>query len=306
MPNYLSKPNWSDFRELRRHCANDSDLQALHPSLRKSYEHYWSACRAPFLAWKFANSLEIVAAERMRAKYKSGGKLAKFIKGRLTQLQGLNACPYCGLQKNVTTDHYLPKEHFPQFASLSRNLVPSCTDCQGSGAKGQWFPGYRYKQKPLREPRGRGPLNRLLHPYFDTFLRNRVLRIEFEPEELLSDINLFVTAKNRAHRRLVQFHIEKINLPREAGWAIRTYWTGLISRIQMNPTHATNLSVLKQFLKEEMSRSHGECKSLNSIEFVFYYSVHSAPKKLQFLLNIAKQPVPPPNNKSLPKGKRYR
>lgn len=39
-------------------------------------------------------------------------------------------CQYCGLSYNVSSfDHYLPKELFPEFATLSANLVPSCHAC---------------------------------------------------------------------------------------------------------------------------------------------------------------------------------
>lgn len=50
------------------------------------------------------------------------------------------ACPYCGLPKNITVDHYLPRRHrdFPHLSFLSLNLVPSCSDCQG--AKGSFYP----------------------------------------------------------------------------------------------------------------------------------------------------------------------
>lgn len=48
-------------------------------------------------------------------------------------------CPFCGgigIPRNL--DHFLPKVHFPQFAVLPRNLVPSCRDCNMDG-KGHTF-----------------------------------------------------------------------------------------------------------------------------------------------------------------------
>ncbi|SOZ22478.1 hypothetical protein CBM2609_U20003 [Cupriavidus taiwanensis] len=52
----------------------------------------------------------------------------------------VGACPYCGLSKNITVDHYLPRTHraFPHLSFLSLNLGPSCSDCQGS--KSSFYP----------------------------------------------------------------------------------------------------------------------------------------------------------------------
>lgn len=38
-------------------------------------------------------------------------------------------CPFCGIGEASTLDHYLPKEENPQFAVLSKNLVPCCSVC---------------------------------------------------------------------------------------------------------------------------------------------------------------------------------
>lgn len=59
-------------------------------------------------------------------------------------------CPYCTLVQVQTLDHYLPKEDFPEFAVLTKNLVPSCRDCNTSGKK--------YEEDGRRA---------LIHPYFD-------------------------------------------------------------------------------------------------------------------------------------------
>lgn len=41
-------------------------------------------------------------------------------------------CQYCGLNFSPRTlDHYLPKDLFAEFSTLSLNLVPCCGDCNG-------------------------------------------------------------------------------------------------------------------------------------------------------------------------------
>jgi len=41
----------------------------------------------------------------------------------------LNKCPYCGIGRVSTLDHYLSKSRYPAFAVLPENLVPACADC---------------------------------------------------------------------------------------------------------------------------------------------------------------------------------
>lgn len=38
-------------------------------------------------------------------------------------------CPLCGVEKVIVLDHYAPKTHFPEFALLSLNLIPTCSRC---------------------------------------------------------------------------------------------------------------------------------------------------------------------------------
>lgn len=70
----------------------------------------------------------------------------------------VGACPYCGLSKNITVDHYLPRSHraFPHFSFLSLNLVPSCSDCQSS--KSSFYP----QQHPVRQTPAKASRAKLL------------------------------------------------------------------------------------------------------------------------------------------------
>jgi hypothetical protein len=46
-------------------------------------------------------------------------------------------CQYCGIGESSSTDHYLPKESFPEYSVLSSNLVPCCLAC--NSLKGTTF-----------------------------------------------------------------------------------------------------------------------------------------------------------------------
>lgn len=302
MTSYLGKPTWTDYGDLSEYCRKNSEMQILRSSLRQAYTEYWRNCQNPHNAFQYGNDLELIEREKLKKRYTSGAPVTKYIKKRLAKLQGLEACPYCGLQKNVTADHYLPKEHFPQYASFSLNLVPSCSDCQGAQAKGQWFPGYRLKRAP-DATRGRKPLQRLWHPYFDDFLRYRIISVEFEAKILLDSVRFFTKEKNSAHSNLVDFHLGKINLNREALTHVQAYWDALITTLATD--RVNELATLRGVVNREMRRAYSECRTYNSVEFVFYHAIYNSPKTLQFLLETAHS-YSLPKNQLLPKGKYYK
>ncbi len=46
-------------------------------------------------------------------------------------------CHFCGINTDSSTDHYLPKEQFPEFCVNSLNLIPCCPDC--NSYKGEYW-----------------------------------------------------------------------------------------------------------------------------------------------------------------------
>lgn len=60
------------------------------------------------------------------------GYLEGYVVSRIISIQNLqhkNKCPYCGIDKPRTIDHYLPKNDFPEFSVLPINLIPCCGHC---------------------------------------------------------------------------------------------------------------------------------------------------------------------------------
>lgn len=47
-------------------------------------------------------------------------------------------CPYCGITRPSSHDHYLPAEMFPEFSVHALNLIPCCADCNSSKGK-KWL-----------------------------------------------------------------------------------------------------------------------------------------------------------------------
>lgn len=77
----------------------------------------------------------------------------------MKSLAPLNKCPFCGLGKVETLDHYLPKDKFPSFAVLPYNLVACCTTCN----KGKSI-SYANSQS-----------EQTLHPYYDDLTQEQWL-----------------------------------------------------------------------------------------------------------------------------------
>ena len=171
--------------------------------------------------------------------------------------EDLGACLYCGLPKNITVDHYLPRDlkAFPHLSTLSANLVSACSSCQNS--KSNFFPksiaGSRNPSKGARrasillahkkeidnQSRGvklRGHnrtvtlrrlefkatrkkvsivrTKRIVHPYFDDFVKNEVFDLLLSWKNDKPKIEKFIWRQglSSAQRALLSYHLEKLHV----------------------------------------------------------------------------------------------
>ncbi|UUZ55135.1 hypothetical protein LP419_04565 [Massilia sp. H-1] len=88
-----------------------------------------------------------------------------------------DVCPLCGSTKPPgQVDHFIPKEDYPEFSFFIPNLVSAC-DCN-------LHKGKNYK----------GQINgeRLLHPYFDRCMSERLIYLSFEGDVSSPDIKIKV------------------------------------------------------------------------------------------------------------------
>ncbi len=156
----------------------------------------------------------------------------------------LSVCPYCGLPGKLTLDHYLPRapSFFPQFSSLSSNLVPACHGCQSAKGTFHPLPSRRPALKLNRQNRSRviqdTPLKvalkraaqrgnilarkqicapskgkRILHPYFDRFLTAPIWKLVIEdPSRPVESASLGAIRSTSLQTKLVAFHIRKLRI----------------------------------------------------------------------------------------------
>jgi len=79
-------------------------------------------------------------------------------------------CPFCGIGRVETVDHYLPRKHFVQFTIAFENLVPACRDCNS--------------EKLDKVPKNQGEL--FFHPYYESCCPHRWLIASIDTQTPLS------------------------------------------------------------------------------------------------------------------------
>jgi 5-methylcytosine-specific restriction endonuclease McrA len=85
------------------------------------------------------------------------------LRGEVLRAAG-GLCPYCHQLSANEIDHFLPRARFGEYAILSDNLVPICSDCN--------------KKKSRRYLAQGRPGRRYVHPYFDHLPSRQFLHAE--------------------------------------------------------------------------------------------------------------------------------
>ena len=193
------------------------------------------------------------------------GSVQKPVLERL-RARTLQYCPACGeFGTPNTLDHYLPKNHFPEFAVTAANLFPMCDICQGR--KGQHMLNAHGERL-------------FLHPYFDEFLGMQVVQLVIgEP------YNAPVSMVLRAHPNLdgdlpalVSRHLESLDIATRYYHFFRDEYIHLLASVR--DIREGGLDVRQQL---ELFRNKERHKSINSWGHVFYDSVLQNEDLLMYL-----------------------
>jgi len=135
-------------------------LQGHVPALKAGYTQYLAVNGDASAVIPIV--LPVVAATHLRKHYGSPPQALAHIK-TIRRDAAPRSCPMCGSLHSGTIDHFLDKHGHPAFAVFSPNLVPAC------------------KCNSLRGPQliGQNAGERLLHPYFDGVLTERIVAARF-------------------------------------------------------------------------------------------------------------------------------
>ncbi|MEZ2129751.1 MULTISPECIES: HNH endonuclease [unclassified Sinorhizobium] len=160
-------------------------------------------------------------------------------------MRGVEHCPICGISAPRQLDHYLPKATFQPLAVYTRNLVPTCGECNQSksatvaAAAGQQF----------------------VHAYFE-----QLPQVDFLQASLTTDGGLVVNfhidgnvgLPQLLHERLT-FQLVRLHLNERYAREINTYLTGHTVALHLSFRLGANAGVrdfLIQQAQVEFARFH--------------------------------------------------
>lgn len=222
------------------------------PAIKSAYAQYIAVSGN---AHRVANTALPEALEAgLRALYESPSKELNHIK-RIRK-DGADCCPMCGSFHTGTLDHLLPKADYPVFAIFSRNLVPACL-C--NNLRGNRLTG--------------GATERILHPYFDDVLLERLLSAHFEDLGEAPRITLRPLL-DRAHPQAaaVLFHIANVVERTPILRYLQKSWAGMLRRPSIVAAELrappSSRQALKDTIAEELKRhddTHGSQNNWRSI-----------------------------------------
>jgi hypothetical protein len=175
-----------------RRAGSYPHLQASVGVIQQAYAQYEAVAGNAFTVAPVG--ITPVTESHLKAHYKSPPKDLRHI--TTLRLEGEHLiCPMCGSSHRGTLDHLLPQDGYGAFAVFSLNLVPACK-CNSK------------RQELLIGP---NPGERILHPYFDDCLAERLVKAQFEDLGPVPKISLRLCVDN-AHPEYaaIAFHVRSI------------------------------------------------------------------------------------------------
>lgn len=110
-------------------------------------------------------------------------------------------CPLCSLTETSTLDHYLPKSLYPEFSTLSLNLVPACSKCNLS--------------KRDQVESGKAAVRLFLHPYYDRIPDSEFLLLDIKVHGQGLGLTYRLQQPHGMHRNVfsqITSHFERLDL----------------------------------------------------------------------------------------------
>ncbi|WP_394189177.1 hypothetical protein [Pseudoalteromonas atlantica] len=185
-----------------------------------------------------------------------------------------NVCPMCGSLKTGTLDHLFPKDDYPWFAVYSKNLVPAC-DCNSK-----------------RRTNLTNGNKRILHPYYDLFLNQRLLSCSITQDPLFpkAKIEIDYVLPHHAEINSIKYHTEKVVLPSgiinwlEGEWETTTLNPS--SKIQTLPlANIPTIEDFSRYLNDALNRYDQSYSTPNNWFSIFIHGVLNSAGVLRYLFD---------------------
>lgn len=238
-----------------------STLNSLRGQVELNYNHYQSKfCVSSLHELDDSNYSGFDKTALLKA-YSDNGKNLSLLKTKIKDAQELdlqNLCPYCGILTPNSTDHYVPKDSYPEYAVLAINLVPCCIQCNGK------------KSEFWKQGTSRGIINYYLDPIpnveylscsieFEERVPCAIYRISNDHE---IDDTLFTT---------IEKHYEKLDLLNRFSESSNDEITNTLDSIHSftdNPSHEEIISMLNVNYSKKTRRygvNHWKCALLKGL-----------------------------------------
>ncbi|RTR38436.1 HNH endonuclease [Shewanella canadensis] len=230
----------NDLRYLDELAENDSLHKTTFPELRdqkqvliQAYNDYVVNCGNP---WS-------IAVPAINDKLKSG--LLSHYSSPPVSIDYLDrikdsspdVCPMCGGFKPFTRDHILPKSDYQAWAIFSKNLVPAC-DCnlkRGTALKGNI-----------------ATQARVLHPYFDDVLADRLLSCKITHRSNYRWFDLDIVYVNPIHPEIASIKYHTRNIVIKSG--VEKWLKGQLTKLKERPSTVIQTLPKRRPLTEERVR----------------------------------------------------
>lgn len=232
------------------------ELQAHVATIKAGYQQYVSANGNATVVKRVP--LPVTIEKHLKALYASPPTDISYI-DQIRDESDVDCCPMCGSFHSGTLDHVFPKASYAAFAIFGCNLVPACNKCNS-------------KRTMLLV--GHNPGERVLHPYFDDILRERLFVARFDDlgQAPRITLRLLLDAHN-PNFAAVRFHmanvVERTSILRH----IRKSWTNMLRRPSLTATELRNApascQALRDILSNELDRQDDTHGSRNNWLSVF-------------------------------------
>ncbi|MFZ6643576.1 HNH endonuclease [Undibacterium sp. TC4M20W] len=259
---YLSPPTYDDLQIFR--ALSTHPRAKIHPLLGQNlgpigaaYQHYKNSGGNPHLLHS-PLLLDDDLKENMQKIYEKKIEVLKYIDEIRNKLSP-DVCPMCGSYGNGQVDHIIPKTIYPEFSFFSHNLIPACS-CNQT------------KSTNFKGPNG----ERLLHPYYDIELRDRICYLAFSGSVDTPDLDVERVLPYASNQH-VKFHIESVVKKSNIfNWASKE-WSKLQTRPNRTRLQRQNESVsrsdIKSMLEREFISYDEEYGTPNNWKSMFYYGL---------------------------------
>jgi 5-methylcytosine-specific restriction endonuclease McrA len=169
-------------------------------------------------------------------------------------------CPYCGMDKPRTIDHYLPKSEFPEFSIFPPNLIPCCGYCNNKKSDNWIWDGKRI----------------FLNLYYDDIPSDKQFlfaHLEYEERKDIPIVTFSIENKENISEELFEIiarHYQKLDLLNEFAENVEEFLSNIHDEIKHNPElciedHKSSLERKYQTNVRKYGQNHWETSFLKAV-----------------------------------------